>query len=74
MRKPLGRTDSVTGITHRDFSSDVRAKSQLFRRDVKARRTIKAIAIEQGHRRHLQLCTAGHQYFRQGCAFEKTEG
>jgi hypothetical protein len=45
----------------------------FFRRHVKARRAINAIAIEQCYGGHLQFSASRNQAFRQGGAFEETE-
>src|ERR1700722_15934057 len=40
---------------------------------MKTRRTIDAVAIEQRHRRHIQIGAGCDQIFRQRSAFKKTE-
>jgi len=49
------------------------AYAGFFRSDVRTRRAVKAVAIQQRHRRHLKFGAAGHQHFRQRSAFEKAE-
>ena len=46
---------------------------QLFHRQMKARRAIDAIAIEQRHRRHLVLCADLGQLLGNRSPFEKAE-
>src|ERR1700687_2479369 len=74
MGDPPWRTHPLPGITDSDFGSNVCACTGLFRRDVKARRSVEAVAVEQCHRRHLKFGAARHQHFRQRSTFEKTEG
>jgi len=52
----------------------MRAHPRFFRRHVKARRTVHAIAIEQGHGRNAQVRASGNQILGYGCALQKTEG
>src|ERR1041385_4865754 len=42
-------------------------------REMKARRSINPIAIEQGDRRHLQLNAGSNQFFRHRSTFEETK-
>jgi hypothetical protein len=45
----------------------------FFRRQVKARSTVNAISIEQGHGRHVKPGASRHQILRQGRTFKETE-
>jgi hypothetical protein len=64
----------LTGVANRNLCSHMGAETQLLRRRIRAGCSIKAVAIEQGHCRHLELGRARHQSFGQRCAFEKREG
>ena len=46
----------------------------FFRRHIKTRRAIDAVAVEQRHGWHTQLVAPGDQVLGQGGAFEKTKG
>ena len=73
MWQPRQRTHPLSGIAHRNLSSNVRPRACPCGSHVKARRTVDAIPVQQRHRRHIQLRAACHQQLRQRCAFEKTE-
>ena len=55
------------------LGADVCFDSVLFGGEVKARRAIHAVAIEQGHCRHFHRQGGGDQLLRHGGAFEKAE-
>ena len=57
-----------------DFGADVGANAGLPRRHVKARGAVDAVAVEERHRRHVQLRAQGGQLLRQRSALEKAEG
>src|SRR5687768_6099707 len=60
------RADLIFGpwCADTDLGADVRLDSIPFRGEMKPRRAINPIAIEQRHRRHLQLNAGGNQLFR----------
>ena len=67
-------TQTLSKISHSHFRSDVRAHTELLSFHVKAHRTVEPVAIEQSHRRHLQMRRLLHEVFGQCRAFEKAEG
>ena len=57
-----------------DFRADMRAHAGFFRRHVKARRAVDAVAVEQAMAGMPRSRAGGHQIFGHGCAFEEAEG
>jgi hypothetical protein len=60
-------------LANADLGADMGLDSIPFRGEMKPRRTINSIAIEQRHRRHLQFNARGNQLFRHRSAFQKTK-
>ena len=56
------------------FGADVCFESDVLGGEIKARRAVDAVAIEQSHGGHLILRAGGNQVFGQGSTFKKTEG
>ena len=56
-----------------DLRSNMRLELELLHGQMKARRTIYAIAIEQGHRRHLMSGAYLRQFLGDRSSFEETE-
>ena len=63
----------VLWLSNAYLGADVALMSILLCGEMKARRAINSIAIEQSHRRHLQLESGGNQLFRHRSAFQKTK-
>src|SRR6185369_9449434 len=58
---------------HTDLGADVRLESILASGKMKPRRSVNAVAIEQRHRRHVEIERGGDQFLRHGGAFQKTK-
>jgi hypothetical protein len=55
------------------LGSDMSLDAILFCREVKSRGAINSIAIQQSHRRHVQLKSGSNQLLRHRSALEKTK-
>ena len=74
VRQPERRLQARAKILDSDLRAHMRAQAIRLRRRVKARRSVDAIAVQQGHRWHLGFYRGAHQPFRLRCRIEKAEG
>src|SRR6266851_1462816 len=68
----LAQNDRTQGLT-RDFRTDVCLKPDLLCCQMKTRRAIEAVSVEQCHGWHVELGTDRCQFLGYGCAFEEAE-
>src|SRR3981081_1526839 len=73
MRQPCSRREAWTNARHRDLGPDVSANVIALRAGMETGGAVDAVAVEQGHCRHLQGDRAFNQCFGLRCTFEKTE-
>ena len=74
VRQPCRRFQPLAKALDRNFRADMRANAAALAAGMKPRRTVHAVAIGNGHGRHLQLGRALNQRLRLRACFKKTEG
>ena len=72
VRQPGWRRETIAQAGDGDFRAYMGAHTLLFSRGMKPRRTIDAVAVQERHRRHVELGSPLDQVFGQRGAFQES--